>query len=249
MGIKIFPVPCGLFVLFFFRNQTTFILFTMLIGLLIMRSYKLSGKYAVALIVLILLVGPIFQYFERGYSGVGYYRNFLYTLHLREATGGEKALGGHIAWDEIDSSSLSRKAMGIRTQQKWSRVPLAAVYSIITPFPPWLLVQRMGSYGLFYAPGMVMWLYLLPFLFIGISYSLRSVQVESLLLYGMVLTTYLGIAILFEGVAWRYRLQVAPLALILASIGYQERHKSRLVVIFYWIGLCCVTLLYTVLKS
>ena len=139
--------------------------------------------------------------------------------------------------------------MGIRTQQKWSRVPLAAVYSIITPFPPWLLVQRMGSYGLFYAPGMVMWLILLPFLWKGVSHSLRFFRVESLLLYGITLSTYLGILLLFEGVAWRYRLQVAPLALILASIGYQDRHKSRWFVIFYWIGLCCFALLYMILKS
>jgi len=107
----------------------------------------------------------------------------------------------------------------------------------------------MGSHGLFYAPGMVMWLYLVPFLCIGIYYSWCSHRIESLLVYGMTLATYLGITLIFEGVAWRYRAQVAPLALILASAGYAEKHKWRGAVQLYWAGLALGCLLYLYLKG
>lgn len=96
--VKIIPIAFAMFLLFFLRNQTTFLLFGLILGFLLLRSYKFSNKYSIAFILIIILIGPVFQKMGKGFAGFNYYESLLYSLHLKEKTKGVTGLGGHIAW-------------------------------------------------------------------------------------------------------------------------------------------------------
>jgi len=126
-------------------------------------------------------------------------------------------------------------------------LPVAVIYSVIIPFPPWADVGTW--HGNVLVRMNIAWIVLVPFAFYGIVHSMRRERTRSFFVYGLVASVVLALAIGYVGAIERYRNAVQPLNMVFAALGLVHYDRARRWAAGWFVAYMMGILLYVILKS
>ena len=179
---------------------------------------KKSTAYIFPIMMVITLISAVFISGVYDLSNISFFREKYYSV---------EGIQDNINPDE---TSMFAPLAGANFFSKIYLIPIAVIFFLISPFPPW----RLTGMQAFQIPGNLVWYVLIPFSAYGFLYSLRKKSDESLFLSGIVIFGILAGAIASYGTLGRYRIQIMPLNMILAAIGITQYRKWRELLSIYW---------------
>lgn len=131
-------------------------------------------------------------------------------------------------------------------------IPVALIFTILNPFPPWRIKSLSSPTTLFTNISVIanwLWIfYLLPSFIYGIYYSVKNNFRRNFLLVYTSLVILIAISLKYGGAFQRQRIALAPIFMIFSSIGVMSFQKWKKGYIFYMFMLGTSFVLYLILK-
>ncbi len=155
---------------------------------------------------------------------------------------------GEVTSRLVRDDSLFRLVQDATGLRKVAVLPLAVIYTLVQPFPPWPRFGEAWHFNVLILAN-IAWLAAVPFGVYGLLQVLRHQRRRAAPVVLFVVLWFLAIAWTYFGIQSRYRLTIEPIALALAGGAIAAWPRPRPLVALWALAIGAAMLLYLALKS